>query len=539
MHAGASESHVQKPRTAHRFLRVASSTAFPAFLAVASILLAFYGSSTCFFQDESYAVWLAEPGLHHIARYIRYEPHPPLYHAMLTFWITLAGDSERSVRALSGTFFLLALVAIAWMGRSIFRWRELIVILVVVACCPVLLQASDFGRMFTLTFFESCVAFLAFASVFLKRNAGAGMAVVLACANLAGMLTHYYFAFVMAAQATVFLLLVRRKWLTVALALVLPGVLFLALWGPRLIAQLQTDRFAGNLVTPFPSVSSEILGYYGKRWILILLLLSTAFLVSFSGRRLGWKRWPTLKANLLFALGDQRLQAFAIIWVTTFAGPFLAATVAGTAFWKGGMTYLPTLLPLAIVLALLVSRGALMLKVVLGFVILSITVAAQIRSRNIVDVLNTDTRASIQLLKDRASNGDIVVGLDNYITLFYYYMGRAPGAKHLKVLAYPPELADHPGWYNQSLTLKDRDAYVAATREYAADRIGELAAYPGRRLWLIDTSWNPETTQIVTGAFESTLRRVDSIMVTGGTGYTEYIAYEAPGESDQRHQANR
>jgi hypothetical protein len=308
----------------------------------------------------------------------------------------------------------------------------------------------------------------------------------------------------------------------------LPGVLFLALWGPRLIAQLRTDRFAGNVPAPFPSIGSEIYGYYDKRWIFVLLWLSTLFLVSLSGRRLGWRRWPALKANLLFGIRDRRLQAFAILWATTFAGPLLAAAVAGTAFWKGGPSYLPTLLPLAIVLALLVRRGALMLKVVLSVVILSITVAAEIRSRNITYVLNTDTRASIQILKDKASDGDIVVGLDNYITLFYYYMGRPPGAKHLEVLAYPPELANHPGWYNERLTLKDRDAYVAATRKYAADRGRELGAHPGRRLWLIDTSWNPDTSRLVTDVFDSTLRRVESIKVKGGTGYTEYIAYEAP-----------
>jgi mannosyltransferase len=521
-------------QTAHKSLRAACFTAFPAFLAVAAIFLAFYGSSVSFFQDESYVVWLAGPGLRHIAQYIGYEPHPPLYHAILTLWISLACDSEHSVRALSGIFYLLALATIASMGRSLFRRDELILILVLVACCPVLLQAADFGRMFTLTFFESCVAFLAFSSVFLRRTAGAGAgagagaAVLLVVANLAGMFTHYYFAFVMAAEAIVFLVFVRRQWLTAALALVLPGALFLALWGPRLIDQLRTDRFAGNLAAPFPSVGSELYGYYGKRWIFVLLSLSILFLVSLSGRRFVWRRWPAVKANLLFAIRDRRLLAFAIIWATTFAGPFLAATVAGTAFWKGGMTYLPTMLPLTIVLALFVRRGALVLKVVLACVILLITVVAQIRSRNIIDVLNTDTRASIQLLKDKASDGDIVVGLDNYITLFYYYMGRAPGAKHLAVLAYPPELAIHPGWYNEQLTLKDRDAYVSATRAYVAERRGELAANPGRRLWLIDTSWNPETTRIVTGVFDSALRRVESITVTGGTGYTEYIAYEAP-----------
>jgi hypothetical protein len=513
-------------RTASRSLRGACYTAFPGFLAVAAIFLAFYGSAAWFFQDESYVVWLAEPGLHHIAQYIRYEPHPPLYHMILTFWIMLAGDSEQSVRSLSAIFFLLALVTIAWMGRSLFRRDDLILILVLVTCCPVLLEAADYGRMFTLTFFESCLAFLAFSRLFLARNAGAGMAVLLAIANLAGVFTHYYFTFAMVAEAAVFVLFVRRKWLTAALSLVFPGILFLGLWGPRLIAQLQTDRF--TLASPFPSIASEIYGYYGKRWIFILPLLAALLLFSVSSRRIGWRSWQDLKFKLSLVIRDRQILAFATLWATVFAGPLLAAAVAGTAFWKGGMTYLPTLLPLVIVLALLVRHSDPLLKVVVAFIALSITVAAQIRTHNILYLLNTDFRTSIQLLKDNASDGDIVVGLDNYITLFYYYLGRPPGAKHLAVLAYPPELADHPGWYNERVTLKESDAYVSATRAFAADRKVELATHPGRRLWLIDTSWNPKTTRIVTGVFDSTLQRMESFTVKGGTGFTEYIAYEAP-----------
>ncbi len=515
-------------RTTRRSLRAVSLTAFPVFFTVAVIFLAFYGNSTTLFQDESYVVWLAEPGFHHIARYIPYEPHPPLYHAILTLWIKLAGDSEQSVRALSGTFYLLALLAIARMGRTLFRWNDLLMILVVVACCPELLQAADYGRMFTLMFLESCVAFLAFSSIFLNRSTDTGTAVLLAIANLAGLLTHYYFAFVIIAEVIAFLTLIRRRWVLATLAVIFPGILFFIIWGARLLAQLQTDRFAGNLIVPFPSITSEVYGYYGKRWLFVILSLSALLLVSLYRRRYTWRRWPALKANLLFAIGDRRLQAFVIIWVTTFAGPFLAATAVGNAFWKGGMTYLPTLLPLAIILALLVRRGSLILRVLTAYFLVSVTVVAQIRSDNLMHVLNSDTRASIQLLKNKAADGDIVVGLDNYITLFYYYLGRAPGGKHLSVLAYPPELATHPGWYNESLTLKDRPKYIAATRAFALNCRGDLSSHAGRRLWLIDTSWNPETTKIVTSVFDSTLRRVESITVAGGTGYTEYIAYEKP-----------
>jgi 4-amino-4-deoxy-L-arabinose transferase-like glycosyltransferase len=521
----------EQPRAVHQTLRVLSSTALPVLLAVAAIVLAFSGNSISFFQDESFAVWIANSGLRHIVEYLRYEPHPPLYHLILSFWIGLAGDSEQSVRTLSGVCYLLALAAIAWLGRPLLRRDELIVVLVIVACCPVLLVAAHFTRMYALVFLESCVALLAFSRLFLTQSGAAGMSILLATANLAGMLTHYYFAFVLLGQAIVFAVFVRRNWLAACFTLALPAVLFLAFWGPHLVSQLRTERFAGNMAQPlgWAQVGGEIWEYYRKRWILLLLWLAIPLFVAWPSTHGRWRTEPrSLKADLLAAGRDRRLQVFAIVWVTTFAGPFLAASLVGAQFWHGGPSNLPTLLPFAIILALISRSGAPRLKVILACVMLATTVGAEIRAHNLLILEDRDHRASIQRLKDLASDGDIIVGLDNYVTLFYYYMGRAPRAKQLEVRIYPPELGTHPGWYNEAATLKDRSAYVQETREYAAQRALELASRPGQKLWLIDTSWNPDTTRIVTGVFDATLRRVESIVVTGGSGYTNYIAYEAP-----------
>ncbi len=192
------------------------------------------------------------------------------------------------------------------------------------------------------------------------------------------------------------------------------------------------------------------------------------------------------------------------------------------------MSYVPTLLPFVAVLAIVIRRGDLRLKAALAFIVLAVTLAAELRARQVIYRENSDHRASIALLKEKAASGNIVVCIDNYITLFYYYMDRAPGGKAVVVLAYPPELAQHPGWYNAQATLSDRSAHVKATRAFARERAHDLADHPGRRLWLIDSVWNPETTQIVTEAFDASLHRVDTIQVQGGSGYSEYMVYEAP-----------
>ncbi len=257
----------QPPRTDHRVMRAACSTWLPVFLAVTAIVLAFYGPWTDFFQDESHVVWLAKPGWRHIAEFIPYEPQPPLYYGLLALWIDVAGDSEVSVRALSGLCYLLSLASILWLGRYIFRRDELIAVAVAVACSAKLLGTAGFGRMFALLFLEACVALLAFAGLFLGRARGRGIVILLAAANLAGMLTHYYFTFLVLAQAIVFLGFVRHKWAGAVFGLLLPGALFLAACGPVLYNQVHSNRFTGNLAEPLrrSSLASELYDYYRKR----------------------------------------------------------------------------------------------------------------------------------------------------------------------------------------------------------------------------------------------------------------------------------
>ena len=501
------------------------SVAYWIALALAAIIFAFFRSPTSLFQDESYAVWLAGNGWGHIWRFISFEPHPPLYHATLSIWIRVFGDSERAVRGLSGTFYLLSLATTALIGRQVFRRNELKVLLVLVACCPVLIEAADYGRMFTLLFFESCAALLSFYVVFVRSSPRRIAAICLGIANLAGMLTHYYFAFVLLSEGVVFLLFVRRDWLKAALALGGPAVLFLLLWGAHLHAQLVSGRFPGNTPRSVPWLgvaAHEIYGYYGKRWAMVaswLVVCSLAYLLT---------RRTQQRESVRF---DPRLSIFATMWAVAFAGPFLGALIVGQDFWKGGMTYLPTMFPFMVVLVLVLGRVITRMNIVLVMAILPVMVLAQLRGDHARQILNQSAWSGIQSLKDSAGDGDVVVCLDNYITVFYYYAGRAPRPKQLAIVAYPPDLASHPGWYNETPTLKNLADYKAKTRDFALGLRRDLQDRPGRHVWLVDSTWNEQTTQIVTGIFDSSLQRMGAIRVGNGSGFSQYIEYEVPPKS--------
>src|SRR5689334_13089964 len=101
--------------------------------------------------DEGLSVGIANRPLGAIPHALQQDGSPPLYYMLLHFWLDLAGDGERGVRALSLLFGLIAIPAAWWAGKAIWRsTRAGWFAAVAMAFNPFLAQYSQEARMYTL-----------------------------------------------------------------------------------------------------------------------------------------------------------------------------------------------------------------------------------------------------------------------------------------------------------------------------------------------------------------------------------------------------
>jgi mannosyltransferase len=120
-------------------------------LILVSLLLRTQGISIGFWIDEGLSVGIAHRPLGAIPHALREDGAPPLYYVLLHFWLSLAGDSEAGVRALSVLFSLLAIPAAWWAGGAIFGTRRAAWIAAVLAAFdPFLSQYAVEARMYSL-----------------------------------------------------------------------------------------------------------------------------------------------------------------------------------------------------------------------------------------------------------------------------------------------------------------------------------------------------------------------------------------------------
>ncbi len=100
--------------------------------------------------DESLSVNIARLPLGDITEALRHDGHPPLYYVLLHGWMSLFGESNEAVRALSGVFSLAALPLFWIAGNRLGGRRVAWLTLAVVAVSPYALRYATETRMYSL-----------------------------------------------------------------------------------------------------------------------------------------------------------------------------------------------------------------------------------------------------------------------------------------------------------------------------------------------------------------------------------------------------
>jgi mannosyltransferase len=189
----------------------ATTVAFVGALLAGSLVLRTRRLETGFWIDEALSVGIASHALAEIPEVLRQDGSPPLYYALLHFWIRLFGSSETATHVLSLLFALLAIPAAYWAARTVFDRRVGWVAAALAAVIPYLTSYGQETRMYALVGLLSIVGMGAFlhAFVFGRRRYVVVFAVVLALL----LYTHYWAIFfaVGAAVALVFLVQQSRE----------------------------------------------------------------------------------------------------------------------------------------------------------------------------------------------------------------------------------------------------------------------------------------------------------------------------------------
>ncbi len=100
--------------------------------------------------DEAISYWISSKSLVELVQFTmgQSREHPPLYYALLHFWMGLAGESEFALRVLSAFGGLVAVTTLATLARRWYGVRTAILAVVMMATAPLWLQQVRDARMY-------------------------------------------------------------------------------------------------------------------------------------------------------------------------------------------------------------------------------------------------------------------------------------------------------------------------------------------------------------------------------------------------------
>jgi hypothetical protein len=132
-----------------------------------------------------------------IGAVLRSDTSPPLYYLLLNLWTRVAGTSDEALHGFSALWSLAALPLVWLLGRRVGGAREALLACALYALAPACLYYSVEGRMYAMSW---CLSALLVWLTLRLQERGTGPDLILWVATAAaGLLTHYFFAFVWAA----------------------------------------------------------------------------------------------------------------------------------------------------------------------------------------------------------------------------------------------------------------------------------------------------------------------------------------------------
>ena len=242
-------------------------------LLVCSSFFALYHSNTAYTSDE---VWSVNTVLSDsLISALKTDVHPPLYFQLLDVWVSVFGHGERTVRILSGLFYLLAILALYCLAKELYGDNLGLLSAALYACSPLAILSAQFARMYALLSLLSILSTLLYVQIWIKDRTNLWRFAAFVVVNILGTFTHIGFFFTLFGQFVFHLFYQRKRLMKFAAALFLSGVPYLLLWVPVFLGQLGTAAYGLVWVKKpgFSTLGDVLFLYGGVLWLVLPVLL--------------------------------------------------------------------------------------------------------------------------------------------------------------------------------------------------------------------------------------------------------------------------
>ncbi len=211
-------------------------------LLLAALALRLWGlASESIWLDEATSIVLARMSLPDMVRWTAVDIHPPLYYAILHFWLAL-GDGEAQVRLLSVVCGVCSVAFLYLLARRLFNRRVALASAALLAASPFHVWYSQETRMYAMLALLALVTSYCMIAALLDGKRWAWIAYVVFA--IASLYTHYYAFFILLFQNVAALYFVWRGCITRPVyrcwlaAQVIAALAFVP-WLPVLISQVR------------------------------------------------------------------------------------------------------------------------------------------------------------------------------------------------------------------------------------------------------------------------------------------------------------